>query len=91
MFKQCNCHSDCQRYYILCILGPKKKGGGKKEIIESKHLLNIYKDKEDIEILPDEYYPKWLNEINRPLVVPEDLVYIYLRGEKVKRIIFYLF
>lgn len=63
--------------------GPKKKSGGKKEIVESKHLLNLYKDKDDTNILSDEFYPKWLFQTFEPSVLPHDLLYIYLRGEKV--------
>ncbi len=43
--------------------GPKKKSD-KKDMVRSEHILNFYKNSEDVPILPDEYYPKWVLELS---------------------------
>jgi hypothetical protein len=44
--------------------GPKKKAE-KKDYVKSEHILNFYKNADDVSILPDEYYPKWVMEMDR--------------------------
>ena len=44
---------------LLTIRGPKKKSE-KKDMVKSEHILNFYKNSDDVAILPDEYYPKWV-------------------------------
>jgi hypothetical protein len=44
--------------------GPKKKAE-KKDIIKSEHILNFYKNADDVAILPDEYYPKWVLDLHK--------------------------
>ena len=40
--------------------GPKKKSDKKGDGITSEHILNIYKNNDDVPILPSEFYPKWV-------------------------------
>jgi hypothetical protein len=46
--------------------GAKRKGEKKEAGILSEHILNVYKNAEDVAILPDEYYPKWVMDLARP-------------------------
>jgi hypothetical protein len=43
--------------------GPKKKSE-KKDMVKSEHILNFYKNSDDVAILPDEYYPKWVLDLS---------------------------
>lgn len=48
--------------------GPKKKADKKGDGIVSEHILNIFKNKDDVPILPSEYYPPWVVELkNQPI------------------------
>jgi hypothetical protein len=47
----------------ITIRGPKKKSD-KKDMVKSEHILNFYKNADDVVILPDEYYPKWVLELH---------------------------
>jgi len=45
--------------------GPKKKSDKKGDGIVSEHILNIFKNQDDITILPSEYYPPWVIELDK--------------------------
>ena len=46
--------------------GKKKKGGGPAvEVAQSDDIVNIFKDRKDPEIYPNEAYPPWLFELLR--------------------------
>ena len=58
---------------LSTIRGAKRKGEKKQEGILTEHILNIYKNApEDVSILPDQYYPKWVMDLPRePMVLEE--------------------
>lgn len=43
--------------------GPKKKADKKGDGIVSEHILNIFKNRNDVVILPNEYYPPWVLDL----------------------------
>jgi len=45
--------------------GPKKKADKKGDGIVSEHILNIFKNQDDVAILPSEYYPPWVVELEK--------------------------
>ena len=53
--------------------GAKRKGDKKSDAILSEHILNVYKNKDDIAILPDEYYPPWVLDLARPAMKAEEM------------------
>lgn len=54
------------------IRGAKRKGEKKSDAILSEHIVNVFKNREDVVILPDEFYPPWvLNLANTPMIVEE--------------------
>jgi len=54
------------------IRGAKRKGDKKSDAILSEHIVNVYKNREDVVILPDEFYPPWvLNLANTPMNLEE--------------------
>ena len=58
--------------------GPKKKSDKKGDGIVTEHLLNIYKNTEDVPILPSEYYPKWVIGMKEhPLTMEEYIINSY--------------
>jgi len=60
------------------IRGPKKKSDKKGDGIISEHILNIYKNNDDVPILPSEFYPKWVVEMKQhPLTMEEYIVNSY--------------
>jgi hypothetical protein len=52
--------------------GAKRKGEKKEAGILTEHVLNIYKNAEDVAILPDEYYPRWVLDLARPQMCLEE-------------------
>jgi hypothetical protein len=59
--------------------GPKKKAE-KKDIVKSEHILNFYKNADDVAILPDEYYPKWVLELGRGKFHSDEMYDMYMSG-----------
>jgi hypothetical protein len=54
------------------IRGAKRKGEKKQDGVLSEHILNVYKNAEDVSILPNDYYPPWVMDLARePLVLEE--------------------
>lgn len=76
-------------------LGPKTKGGKKgqdkkgveqtrSETAEEVHVFNIYNTiNEDHKILPDEAYPKWLWELEKPMKSYGELALMFLYGKNI--------
>lgn len=64
--------------------GPKKKSDKKGEGIVSEHILNIFKSKDDVAILPSEYYPSWVNNFGGPIYRQSDYVINSACGNYVK-------
>jgi hypothetical protein len=52
--------------------GAKRKGEKKEAGVLTEHILNIYKNAEDVAILPDEYYPEWVHDLARPQMCLEE-------------------
>jgi hypothetical protein len=63
--------------------GPKKKAE-KKDMVKSEHILNFYKNAEDVVILPDEYYPKWVMELDKYPYNLDESLDLYMCGIEVK-------
>jgi hypothetical protein len=55
------------------IRGAKRKGEKKQDGILTEHILNVYKNAEDVAILPDEYYPPWVKELAQEKMILEEL------------------
>jgi hypothetical protein len=68
---------------INTIRGAKRKGE-KKEIVHSQHVLNVFKrTKEDVKILPDEYYPPWVLDLWKWPTSKEDMFGMFFVGNYV--------
>ncbi len=52
--------------------GAKRKGEKKDAGVLTEHILNIYKNAEDVQILPDQYYPEWVFDLSRPTMKLEE-------------------
>ena len=48
---------------LSTIRGAKRKGEKKQDGILTEHILNVYKNAEDVAILPEEYYPEWVADL----------------------------
>ena len=59
-------------YLMSTIRGAKRKGEKKQEGVLSEHILNVYKNAEDVPILPDNYYPRWVKDLARPQMTLEE-------------------
>lgn len=64
--------------------GPKKKADRKGDGIVAEHILNIFKNRDDVAILPSEYYPPWVIGLKKPIIRPSDFLINSMIGEKVK-------
>jgi hypothetical protein len=62
--------------------GPKKKGE-KKDYVKSEHILNFYKNADDVAVLPDEYYPKWVLELHHRKFNLDETVDLFYAGQGV--------
>ncbi len=60
--------------------GPKKKADKKGDGIVSEHILNIFKNQDDIPILPTEYYPPWVVELKKRPMRNSDFIINSLTG-----------
>jgi hypothetical protein len=57
------------------VRGAKRKAEKKQDGILSEHILNVYKNKDDIAILPDEYYPPWVKTLSEePFLLEESCI-----------------
>lgn len=64
--------------------GGKKKADKKADAILTEHVLNMYKDKNDVTVLPDNYYPVWLKSLARPQLSTEEFYAHTVYGIAVK-------
>jgi hypothetical protein len=54
------------------VRGAKRKGDKKSDAVLSEHIINVFKNRDDVVILPDEFYPPWvLNLANTPMMIEE--------------------
>jgi hypothetical protein len=54
--------------------GAKRKGEKKEAGVLSEHVLNVWKNApEDVAILPDQYYPKWVLDLPRETMKLEEM------------------
>jgi hypothetical protein len=54
--------------------GAKRKGEKKSDAVLSEHILNVYKNRDDVAILPDEYYPPWVLRLAEPQMKVEEMI-----------------
>lgn len=64
--------SPCNNILINYTRGAKRKGEKKEAGMLSEHILNVYKNEEDVIILPDEFYPEWVRDLSRPKMKLEE-------------------
>jgi hypothetical protein len=64
LFKFLRTPSITNNTLISTTRGPKKKSD-KKDMVKSEHILNFYKNSDDVPILPNEYYPKWVLDLSK--------------------------
>lgn len=57
----------------LTTRGAKRKGDKKSDAVLSEHILNVYKNRDDVSILPDEYYPPWVLRLAEPDMRAEEM------------------
>lgn len=78
-------------FALNTIRGAKRKGEKKQEGVFSEHILNVYKNAEDVTILPDEYYPPWVFELAREPMELEEMLGSAFLGIAVNRIYLYIY
>lgn len=70
--------------YLNSISRGAKRKGEKKEIVHSQHVLNIYKNADDVKVLPNEYYPPWVMNLSRWPTIKEEMWGMYYVGNYVR-------
>ena len=69
---------------VVAVRGPKKKkGGAKTEAPESSDIVNIFKDRPDVEIHATDRYPPWLIRMLDETYSPDDIMMQMYRGERI--------
>jgi hypothetical protein len=70
------------------VRGAKKKGEKKGDVILTEHILNVHKTQDDIAILPDEYYPPWVLNLQHEKTSTEDAFLQMIYGNGVNNFIY---
>jgi len=73
--------------------GPKKKADKKGDGIVSEHILNIFKNQDDVPILPSEYYPPWVIDLKKRPLKNSDFIINSCTGtyvSKIDKILFFI-
>lgn len=68
-----------------------KRKGEKKEILKSEHILNLYKNADDVKVLPDEYYPIWLFNLAQQPYNYDEMMNFFICGHGVSVIIIIIY